>query len=365
MPSSLMHFGRSVARSITLGRSSAAEASRHKGLILLYHRVASPDCDPQQLCVSPDNFTAQLRVLKQIACPLPLAELVTQAASQNGNGNGHSIGSNTSPAVAVTFDDGYADNFHAAQPILAEHGIPALVFIAAGYVDAGREFWWDELEQLLLQPGVLPQELSLAALDGARSYHLDGAARYDEADLVRHRAWSISQPTDPTPRHALYRVLCDRLRRMTVASREQSLDELFRWAGRGRIARDSHRAMSSEELRSLSRCDSIEIGAHTMHHPVLAGLSPDAQESEVVRSRHRLFEITGTPPTSFSYPYGTRRDFRGRTVQIVRSAGFSRACANSAGLVDDRTDAFRLPRHVVRDWPADVFARKVEEWLRG
>ena len=365
MSPSLLQLGRRMVRSITVGRHGAAEARQRKGLILLYHRVASPECDPQQLCVSPENFAAQLPVLKQVARPLPLAEMASRVIAKDGNGHGNLLGNADAPAVAVTFDDGYADNFLTARPILAAQEIPATVFVAAGYVDAQREFWWDELEGLLLHPGELPRRLSISAVDGPLSCDLNGSPRYSQADFARHRGWSVTEPDDPTPRHALYRLLCERLRRMPVATREQALVDVLRWAGRQRRVRESHRAVSADELREWARNDSIEIGAHTMHHPILSGLSADAQECEIVHSRRRLHEITGTAPTSFSYPYGTRRDYGGRTVQLVRSAGFSRACVNSPGFVGRRTDPFRLPRFVVRDWPADVFARRIEEWLRG
>ncbi len=354
-----------MVRSVTVGRRGADEQSGRRGLILLYHRVASPECDPQQLCVSPENFAAQLQVLRQIACPVPLTEMVSRVSASKGNGNGISPGAPSAPAVAVTFDDGYADNFSTALPILAQHGIPATVFVAAGYIDAAREFWWDELEDLLLHSSELPRRLSLATHDGSIACELDGAARYDDADFVKNRGWSIAQAVDPTPRHALYRTLCNRLRPMPVAARERVLEELLRCTGRERRMRESHRIVSSQELRQGAREGMMEIGAHTMHHPVLTGLSAEAQQSEIAQSRHRLHEITGTEPTSFSYPYGTRHDYNRRTVRLVRAAGFSRACANHAKVVDDRSDPFHLPRVVVRDWPADVFSRKIEEWLRG
>jgi peptidoglycan/xylan/chitin deacetylase (PgdA/CDA1 family) len=64
--------------------------------------------------------------------------------------------------VAVTFDDGYADNLLNGKPLLECYDVPVTVFVTSGYVGAGREFWADELERLFLQPGTLRQELCLA-----------------------------------------------------------------------------------------------------------------------------------------------------------------------------------------------------------
>ena len=61
----------------------------------------------------------------------------------------------------ITFDDGYADVLHHAKPLLERHSVPATVFVATGAIGQRREFWWDELGGLFLQPGTLPEELEL------------------------------------------------------------------------------------------------------------------------------------------------------------------------------------------------------------
>src|SRR3954470_15948888 len=108
---------------------------RPPALILLYHRVATPTRDPQLLSVSPERFAEHLEVVRRCAEPVALAGILAQ-----GEG----------PRAAITFDDGYADNLHEAAPLLAAAGVPATVFVVSGQVGTTDEFWWDELERVLL-----------------------------------------------------------------------------------------------------------------------------------------------------------------------------------------------------------------------
>src|SRR5207237_1342536 len=121
------------------------------GAILLYHRVIDLDCDPQQLAVSRANFDQQMRIVRDRMAPLPLAriiELANQAALPKN-------------AVAITFDDGYFDNLEFAAPILKKYDIPATVYVTSGQAGNFSEFWWDELEAILLAGRRLPDQCSL------------------------------------------------------------------------------------------------------------------------------------------------------------------------------------------------------------
>jgi peptidoglycan/xylan/chitin deacetylase (PgdA/CDA1 family) len=126
---------------------NSSESSIRDLQILMYHRIAPPGLDPWRLRVTPDHFEQQLSALKARFEVISLAEIPHRQDFRN--------------TVAITFDDGYADNLLRAKPILEEFETPATVFITTSYVNADREFWWDELEQLFLYPGVLPERLIL------------------------------------------------------------------------------------------------------------------------------------------------------------------------------------------------------------
>lgn len=320
--------------------------------ILLYHRVADLPRDPQHLAVSPRNFEEQLDVLRRYAKPLPLAELVELAAA----------GSLPERAVGVTFDDGYADNLVHARPILQSCGVPATVFVCTGRLDTRREFWWDELERLLLEPGTLPHELTLTIAGRRHAWNLGEAAAYSEHDAARHGHWNVLEEADPTPRHAVYRELSALLRPLFPESRETALAALRQLAGAADEGRETHRALTLAQLRRLADGDLVEIGAHTATHSVLSRLPPAVQHAELAKSRRRLEQVLGLPVRSFSYPFGTAHDFTDETVRLVRAAGFKYACANVEGNVAPRSDRFRLPRFLVRNWDGETFARKLQEW---
>ena len=97
---------------------------RPKPVILMYHRVAVPRVDPWDLAVHPDHFADQLAVLRTSRRPLALSEFVDRARR----------GSLPGDAVAITFDDGYADTLRQARPRLAAAGVPATLFLATAFV---------------------------------------------------------------------------------------------------------------------------------------------------------------------------------------------------------------------------------------
>jgi peptidoglycan/xylan/chitin deacetylase (PgdA/CDA1 family) len=128
-----------------------------RGVILTYHRIAGPRHDPLLLDVSAANFDAQLSALSRTAAPLPLDEFESLRRE----------GRLPERAVAVTFDDGYADNLHAAAPLLGRHEIPATMFVTAGMIGAERGFPWDEAEAGLPSHRALTVE-ELRALAGQK-----------------------------------------------------------------------------------------------------------------------------------------------------------------------------------------------------
>jgi peptidoglycan/xylan/chitin deacetylase (PgdA/CDA1 family) len=324
-------------------------------LILLYHRVAELESDPQQLQVSPINFAEHLRILKEVATPISLQELTQSLRS----------GKVPPRSVTVTFDDGAADNLLAAKPILEREDFPATVFISTGYMKTAREYWWDEVERLVLQPGELPASLTLAFHGKLHQWDLSSQTNYTRADYHAHRGWKAASGDEPTIRHQLYRSLIDALYPLDPAERLEQLDYLKRWVGDVTLSRESHRPLTAAEVKQLADGGSIEVGAHTVSHSMLSALPASVQRQEIQQSKTDLEEILGYPVRSFAYPFGTLSDYTSETVGIVKQLDFDCACSNFKDVVQAGDDLFQLPRILVRDWKAEEFANLVASWFRG
>lgn len=314
--------------------------------ILMYHRVHDATSDPWSSCVSPMHFNEHMEHLRRHFTLLRLGELVALLAARRLPRR----------AVAITFDDGYADNLWNAKPILKHWDVPATVYVASGYIEQPREFWWDELHRVLLQAGSLPETLELR-LDGRIfEWKLGGSANYTDEDCHRYRAWRAEHNDDPTPRHALYRSVYTLLHPLPQPAKRLMLDQLSTWANSTPEGRPNDRALSPDELISLEEGGLVEVGAHTVSHPVLSALPAAAQSDEIMQGRVQLEDILGHAVSHFSYPHGR---YTAETVALVKRSAFTSACSSRKGLVNPDTDSFQLPRIQIGNWNGQEFARRM------
>jgi peptidoglycan/xylan/chitin deacetylase (PgdA/CDA1 family) len=263
---------------------------------------------------------------------MSLSEMVGQARS----------GTLPADAVAITFDDGYACNLGAAEA-LREADAPATVFVTVDNVRSGREYWWDELEQLILAAQAKQLHLILPA--GTVEIDL-GSPQEDD------RHWPPSA-LPRTPRQKAFHRIWSELRLLEPGQQQDAMAQIRLKARLPAEARDSHRPMTAAEVGSLSRFG-VEVGAHSMTHTSLSARSEDDQRSEIDGSRVVCAELSGSRVLSFAYPYG---DFDERSVRLVEEAGFACACTTKHGAVRGPRDAFTLPRIQVRNWQTDELAR--------
>ena len=247
-----------------------------------------------------------------------------------------------SRALAITFDDGYADNHEVALPILQRHGLCATFYVSTGFLDGGR-MWNDTVIETVRRttlPSLALADIAVEGLPPLPPQPLGDAAQRRSAIHALLGALKYKQPDE-------------RLRLVQAIATHAATglpDNLM---------------MRSEQVRALHDAGML-IGAHTVSHPILAVLSPQAARDEIDRSRQRLQAITGQRVAHFAYPNGVPgRDFSDQTVQIVRDLGFDSAVTTGWGAARRGADPFQLPRFTPWDRSRHRFGLRLARNLVG
>lgn len=326
------------------GRIAGRKRNRPGPRILLYHRVYSPTRDPQLLCVSEENFAAQMEVLASSCDVYPVQQLLQLDPAGREYRN----------AVAITFDDGYFDNFAFAEPILRARALPATVFVSSGFVDGSREMWWDELERLLLSDQAATADQVVLEVNGVEQVWKTTGGAGDSS-------WNVTRPPD-TAAQLAYMELAAILKWLDPNERETVLREIRAQLFVEEKVRESHRGMSREELSALSSGGIMEVGGHTCDHVALSAMSPEVQSDQIRRDKAVLETLLGHKVGGFAYPYGTETEVDHTTMNQVQNAGYEYACVNIPSPFAARENNFAIPRHLVRNWPAAEFSRNYRVW---
>jgi len=280
--------------------------------VLIFHRVLrEPDpLFPDE--VDAARFDEQLGWIKSWFNVLPLDEAARRLAE----------GSLPARAAALSFDDGYADNHDVALPLLQRHGLPCSFFVATGFLDGGR-MWNDTLiESVRLSR---KPELDLRGLKDAQG-----------ADLGQHALG------DTAGRRAALGRLIERVKYLPPEPRLACVDAI---AARAEVTPPDDLMMSSEQVRGLRRAG-MQIGAHTVSHPILATLDARQAADEIGRSRDVLAGLLGEKVGLFAYPNGKPGTDYLPAVHpgIVRELGFDAAVSTRWAASRRGEDVFQIPR---------------------
>jgi peptidoglycan/xylan/chitin deacetylase (PgdA/CDA1 family) len=273
--------------------------------ILIFHRVlaARDALFPEEPEVA--EFEALMAHVAARFRVLPLADAIDSLRR----------GTLPSRALAITFDDGYADNLSVALPVLQRHHVPATVFVATGYLDGGA--MWNDLV--------------IAALR---------ATARDALDLATIGLGPIALNSMVARRHAIDAVLAH-LKYLPQAERESHARRTLELA---EVEAPAGLMLTRPALAALASAG-IEIGAHTVTHPILARLDADKARREIVASKHDLEATLGQPVRLFAYPNGKPgRDYTTEHVQMVAAAGFTAAVSTAPGAGRRGADVHQLPR---------------------
>ncbi len=280
-------------------------------LALTYHRIGNPretEYDPGVFSADQDDLAQQIDVVKRSHDIIGIEEAMSLLSSEKPLRRSVAL---------LTFDDGYRDNFTKAAPVLDAAKAPAVFFLVTDFLDGGALPWWDQIAYLLKHA-----KKSTLILENPHPVRLEL-----DKDLPRVIA-------------AVLRLF--RLQEGTA--REAFIRGLEAACERKAPTHDRALMMGWDEARQLARFR-IDVGAHTVTHPILSNVPQAQQEYEILESRRRLEQELGLSITSFAYPVGYRGAFSSATQAIVKSVGYRFAFSYYGGNIDiSKLDPLDVPR---------------------
>jgi peptidoglycan/xylan/chitin deacetylase (PgdA/CDA1 family) len=251
------------------------------------------------------TFNAQMSALRACFNVLPLAEAIERLKAR----------ALPARAACVSFDDGYADNIGNALPILCRCGIPATFFIATGFLDGGR-MWNDTV---------------IEAIRHAPDPVLD----------LTPIQMGIYPLRDAVERRAAVHTLIPQLKYLPSAERLERVAQIAELSG---ADLPTNLMMTSQQIRDLHAAG-MEIGGHTVTHPILSCLDMPRAREEIANGKAALEHLIDAPVRLFAYPNGKpRQDYLLDHVNLVKEVGFDAAVSTAWGVAHPGSDYFQLPR---------------------
>jgi len=289
---------------------------KKKITILIYHRVLNKYDPYREDDVLESAFDAQMRILSRFYRIMTLSDAVAAQAE----------GRLPYRAVVITFDDGYADNFDVALPILRKYGITATFFVATGFLDGGR-MWNDTIIDAVAQSN--ETILDLTDIDMG-SYDCNG---------MGNRKSTVER-------------LIGELKYLPI---EERLMRCARVLQATRTTLSNDLMMKSDQVRTMADAG-MEIGGHTVNHPILSQVGDEIAANEIADGKAELEDMTQKEVTSFAYPNGRPgQDFQDKHAIMVEQAGFKAAVTTERGMAYVDQHRFCLPRFTSWDQSATKF----------
>lgn len=308
----------------TAGNALATLQRGNRMCVVNYHRVLAVKNPLVEADPDLTTFRWQMELLARCFNVLPLRDALRALDA----------GQLPPRAVCITFDDGYRSLHDLALPVLRDYRLPATVFVTSGHIDEGN-MWNDRIID------------AIQALPGSR---LDlgefGLGEYALHNLALRRA-AIQTVTEkskylpPAMRHAV-------IERLIALGGNKKAPELM---------------LTRDMILNLDR-EGIEVGAHTVTHPILTRLDDDSARSEIIDGKAQIEAILGKPVHLFAYPNGKPgKDYHQGHVDMVREAGFEAAFTTEVSAIRRGHHRFELPRS--RPWDSTPlrFGMRLLHWL--
>lgn len=310
-----------VRRSLQWIAQGLSQFAKQKRLaILIYHRVLPEATGRGVSDIDANTFRWQMNLVAEHFNVLPLSEAIEQ------------LKHNTLPprAVAVTFDDGYADNAAVALPILQALQMPATFFVATGFLNGGC-MWNDQVVESLYRTN----ETNIALTD-LRLQNLSLNSMHDRDQAIRY--------------------LLKQFKHRPFEQRRQLVAEVVKRAG-AELPNDL--MMTTVQVKQLHEAG-MEVGAHTCNHPILQQVNKQQAEQEIAESKRQLEAIIDSTVTLFAYPNGKpKQDYGIEHVKMMRRLGFKAALSTAWGVATPESDMYQLPRFTPWDKQPDKFMARL------
>lgn len=316
------HYQVSLSRNKWPGISWERRAEG-SGRILYYHRV-NEERDPFFPASATQLFEQQISFVARHYKVLPLSELLDRLE------RGDALGS----MAAITFDDGYQDNYHCAFPILRKYGLQATIFLTTGGIDDRRPLWFERLAGAVKRTN---REFIDVEIDLPRRFWL---RTQEERLQANGRIFSLLRKLPDATRRTAYQEL---LQRLDTPEDEDRNNRMLTW----------------DQIREMRR-DGIEFGGHTVTHPFLSKMTREGAAWELAESKRRIENELQASVKHFAYPNGREDDFAPWNKELLRAAGYCAAVTTIWGLNSKSTDRLELRRG--QPWEADqaLFAWKLD-----
>lgn len=298
---------------------------QHSLAVVNYHRVlARPD---PLLDTEPDvaAFHWQMALLADCFNVMPLHDALCALDE----------GRLPPRTICITFDDGYRSVHDLALPILRKFGLPATVFVTSGFIGADAGNMWNDRIIHAVQ-SLPPGSLDLSDI-GLECYPLNSLDERKQAALRVTEAGKYLPPLE----------------------RDRLVARLDHMSGMHHDAL----MLTPDMLVALDR-SGVEIGAHTISHPILTSLDDDSARVEIVTGKRQLEALVRKPVRLFAYPNGkVGQDYDARHVEMVRQAGFFAAFTTAVGAITGDQDRFQLPRSRPWDRTPFRFGLRLLSWM--
>jgi peptidoglycan/xylan/chitin deacetylase (PgdA/CDA1 family) len=296
------------------GRSVRSRFSR-RFQILAFHKV-SPDPHPYFEPVHPIIFERYAEFLHRNYRVMHLDELVVRSRH----------GDIPDRAVAITFDDGYRDNYENAFPILKKYELPATIFVATGAIGTGETLWHDRIFDAFRHTS-------------ASHLHLKGIA---VNELVLDNSES---------RHHALKLTLDHAKKLYGISRLEFVEEVEQALTPNRPPQQEDRMLTWDQIGEMHRAG-IRFGSHTVTHPILSRVPQEELTRELFESKRQLSKQLGAPVESFAYPNGRASDYNSTVKDALRECGYTFAVTCEPGYNCAQADPFELKRGA--PWQSDI-----------